>query len=121
MSCLTLYFLNYNEFLVSPSPGKDSKSHAMYIDKKRSWFLHNGQHTDRTDGGIQKGSVVGLLLDLNHQTLSFFIDGRAHGPIAFTGLKGVFYPAFSFNHNVQMTLHTGLEVPPVDTSSSEDD
>ena len=92
----------------------------MYIDSKRSWFLHNGEHTGRTDGGIHQNSVVGVLLDLNQHTLSFFVDGEPHGPIAFTGLQGVFYPAVSLNHNVSVTLQSGLVAPPVDSDTDED-
>ena len=92
----------------------------MYIDRKRSWFMHASQHSQRTDGGIAKGSVVGILLDLNQGTLSFTVNGKPQGPVAFTGLKGVFYPAFSLNHNVQITVHSALRVPMLDSESSED-
>jgi hypothetical protein len=54
--------------------GKDDKAWSMYIDDKRSWFLHRDEHTNRTDGGITRGSVVGMLLDLNQHTLSYFIN-----------------------------------------------
>ena len=90
----------------------------MYIDSKRSWFMHGGQHTDRTEGGIRVTSVVGVLLDLNQHTMCFYINDEAHGPIAFTALHGVFYPAISLNRNVQVTIHTGLE-PPVDDSTDD--
>ena len=100
--------------------GKDSKGWGMYIDRKRSWFMHAGQHTSRTDGGVGKGSIIGVTLDLNQHTLSYTVNGQPQGPIAFADLKGVFYPAFSLNQNVQITLHTGLEVPVIDSECSED-
>ncbi|XP_076463870.1 E3 ubiquitin-protein ligase TRIM9-like [Babylonia areolata] len=100
--------------------GKDDKAWSMYIDDKRSWFLHRDEHAHRTDGGIRRGSVIGLLLDLNQHTLSYFLDEVPHGPIAFTDLHGVFFPAVSLNRNVQVTLRTGLE-PPMESEPSESD
>ncbi|XP_074656960.1 E3 ubiquitin-protein ligase TRIM9-like [Tubulanus polymorphus] len=91
--------------------GKDDKGWGMYIDSHRSWFRHGGEHTGRTDGGIGKGCIVGALLDLNQGTLSFYVNDEPHGPIAFTNLEGVFFPAISLNRNTQCTIHTGLDVP----------
>ena len=67
-----------------------------------------------------KSAVIGLLLDLNQHTLSYFINEVPHGPIAFTDLHGVFFPAVSINRNVQVTLRTGLE-PPMESEPSESD
>ncbi|GLD49767.1 tripartite motif-containing protein 67 isoform X2 [Lates japonicus] len=91
--------------------GKDDKAWAMYVDNNRSWFMHNNSHTNRAEGGITKGSTVGILLDLTKHTLTFFINKQQHGPTAFENLDGVFVPAVSLNRNVQVTLLTGLEVP----------
>ncbi|XP_059981635.1 tripartite motif-containing protein 67 isoform X13 [Lagenorhynchus albirostris] len=91
--------------------GKDDKAWAMYVDSNRSWFMHCGSHTNRTEGGVCKGATVGVLLDLNEHTLTFFINGQQQGPTAFSHVDGVFMPALSLNRNVQVTLHTGLEVP----------
>nr|XP_057927180.1 tripartite motif-containing protein 67 isoform X1 [Doryrhamphus excisus] len=91
--------------------GKDDKAWAMYVDNNRSWFMHNNSHTNRAEGGITKGSTVGVLLDLTKHTLTFFINKQQHGPTAFESLDGVFMPAVSLNRNVQVTLSTGLEVP----------
>ncbi|XP_068404949.1 tripartite motif-containing protein 67 isoform X1 [Eschrichtius robustus] len=91
--------------------GKDDKAWAMYVDSKRSWFMHCSSHTNRTEGGVCKGATVGVLLDLNEHTLTFFINGQQQGPTAFSHVDGVFMPALSLNRNVQVTLHTGLEVP----------
>ena len=91
----------------------------MYIDSKRSWFMHSGQHMDRTDGGIACSSVIGVLLDLNQHTLCFYVNEEPHGPIAFSGLHGVFYPAISLNRNVQVTLHSGLH-PPCDSDTEDE-
>lgn len=41
--------------------GKDSLSWSMYVDNQRSWFMHGGEHMERTEGGISKSSVVGEL------------------------------------------------------------
>jgi tripartite motif-containing protein 9/67 len=105
--------------------GKDHKSWSMYIDSKRSWFIHNGKHLNRIDnnGGIQQGSIIGVLLDLNNGTLSYFINDETHGGgIAFSKLpKGVYYPAFSLNKNVQITLNSGLEPPPFVLDNSDSD
>ncbi|XP_071834584.1 E3 ubiquitin-protein ligase TRIM9-like isoform X2 [Apostichopus japonicus] len=91
--------------------GKDEKSWSMYIDSNRSWFIHNNAHSDRTEGGIGVGSVIGVLLDLDKQTLCFYVNDRRQGPVAFTGLKGVFFPSISLNRNVQLTVHPGLDIP----------
>ncbi|XP_045423273.1 E3 ubiquitin-protein ligase TRIM9 isoform X5 [Lemur catta] len=64
-----------------------------------------------TEGGITKGATVGVLLDLNRKTLTFFINDEQQGPIAFENVEGMFFPAVSLNRNVQVTLHTGLPVP----------
>ncbi|XP_041721630.1 E3 ubiquitin-protein ligase TRIM9 isoform X2 [Coregonus clupeaformis] len=91
--------------------GKDDKAWAMYVDNNRSWFMHNNSHTNRAEGGISKGATVGILLDLNKHTVTFFINKEQHGPVAFENLDGVFMPAVSINRNVQVTLLTGMEVP----------
>ncbi|MBN3314449.1 TRI67 protein, partial [Atractosteus spatula] len=82
--------------------GKDDKAWAMYVDNNRSWFMHNNSHTNRAEGGIAKGSTVGILLDLNKHALTFFINKEQHGPVAFENLDGVFMPAVSLNRNVQV-------------------
>ena len=46
----------------------------MYIDHQRSWFLHNNVHSNRTEGGIDVGSTVGVLLDLDRHQLSYFVN-----------------------------------------------
>ena len=77
--------------------------------------MHHGQHTNRTNGGISIGSVVGVLLNLDAGTLSFYINDEPHGPVAFTNLTqgDVYYPAVSLNKNVQLTLVSGLDPPPL--------
>ncbi|XP_039706278.1 tripartite motif-containing protein 67 [Pteropus medius] len=82
--------------------GKDDKAWAMYVDNNRSWFMHCNSHTNRTEGGVCKGATVGLLLDLNEHTLTFFINGQQQGPTAFSHVDGVFMPALSLNRNVQV-------------------
>ncbi|XP_058149414.1 E3 ubiquitin-protein ligase TRIM9 isoform X8 [Dasypus novemcinctus] len=103
--------------------GKDDKAWAMYVDNNRSWFMHNNSHTNRTEGGITKGATIGVLLDLNRKTLTFFINDEQQGPIAFENVEGLFFPAVSLNRNVQKfnSLTSGHEnkqngsckVPPV--------
>lgn len=56
----------------------------------------------RTEGGVCKGATVGVLLDLNKHTLTFFINGQQQGPTAFNHVDGVFMPALSLNRNVQV-------------------
>lgn len=104
--------------------GKDAKAYSMYIDSERSRFMHNDKHSNRIDsnGGIAQGSVIGVLLDLNQSTLSFFVNDELQGgQPAFTKLpKGVYYPAFSLNKNVQITVNSGLVPPPcLDNSDSD--
>ncbi|XP_076982892.1 E3 ubiquitin-protein ligase TRIM9 isoform X1 [Tamandua tetradactyla] len=91
--------------------GKDDKAWAMYVDSNRSWFMHNNSHTNRTEGGITKGATIGVLLDLNRKTLTFFVNDVQQGPVASEHMEGLFFPAVSLNRNVQVTLHTGLPVP----------
>ncbi|XP_036292995.1 E3 ubiquitin-protein ligase TRIM9 isoform X9 [Pipistrellus kuhlii] len=98
--------------------GKDDKAWAMYVDNNRSWFMHNNSHTNRTEGGIGKGATIGVLLDLNRKTLTFFVNDEQQGPIAFENMEGLFFPAVSLNRNVQVTLHTGLPVPDFYSSRS---
>ncbi|KAM9341372.1 E3 ubiquitin-protein ligase TRIM9 isoform 8-T8 [Symphorus nematophorus] len=100
--------------------GKDDKAWAMYVDNNRSWFMHNNSHTNRTDGGISKGSTIGVLLDFSRGILIFLINDEQQGPVAFEGLEGVYYPAISINRNVQVTLHTGLPIPDFYTPGEAD-
>ncbi|XP_045654602.1 E3 ubiquitin-protein ligase TRIM9 isoform X3 [Ursus americanus] len=60
-----------------------------------------------TEGGIAKGATIGVLLDLNRKTLTFFINDEQQGPIAFENVEGLFFPAVSLNRNVQVSA-----VPP---------
>ena len=57
---------------------------------------------------------MGVLLDLNEHTLTFFINGQQQGPTAFSHVDGVFMPALSLNRNVQVprTLQAGAGLPP---------
>lgn len=85
----------------------------MYIDSSRSWMMHGGKHTDRTDGGIAVGSTVGVLVDFARRQLFFYVDGERHGPAIGVDLRpgALYFPAASLNRNVQLTLSCGLEVP----------
>jgi len=97
--------------------GKDDKGWSMYIDRQRSWFMHGSVHEQRSEGGIQPGSTVGVLLDLDRHQLSFYVNEEPQGPIAFQDLYGVFYPAVSLNRGVSVTLHTAID-PPSDSDES---
>jgi hypothetical protein len=68
-----LFFLLLSFFSLRFS-GKDEFGWSMYIDKQRSWFMHCRNHEQRCEGGIQVGSTVGVLLDLNKHQLSFFVN-----------------------------------------------
>lgn len=46
----------------------------MYIDHQRSWFLHDSAHHGRCMGGVGVGATVGVLLDLDHGNLSFYVN-----------------------------------------------
>uniref|UniRef100_A0A3Q3WEU0 E3 ubiquitin-protein ligase TRIM9 n=1 Tax=Mola mola TaxID=94237 RepID=A0A3Q3WEU0_MOLML len=100
--------------------GKDDKAWAMYVDNNRSWFMHNNSHTNRTEGGISKGSTIGVLLDFARRIIIFLINDEQQGPVAFEGLEGAYYPAISINRNVQITLHTGLPIPDFYTPGEAD-
>ncbi|CAH0561185.1 unnamed protein product [Brassicogethes aeneus] len=94
-----------------PAFGKDEKGWAMYIDRQRSWFQHAGAHEQRVEGGIQPGSTIGVLLDLNQHCLSYYVNDEPQGNVAFKNLYGVFYPAISINRGVSVTVHTTLDAP----------
>jgi len=100
--------------------GKDERGWSMYIDQQRSWFLHNNIHSNRTEGGIDVGSTVGVLLDLDRHQLSYFVNEEPQGSVAFTDLCGVFYPAVSLNRNVTVTLHSALDPPSSCADSGEE-
>jgi len=70
-SCCCFCYLHFNTLFVL---GKDESGWSMYIDKQRSWFMHCRSHEQRCEGGIQVGSTVGILLDLNKHQLSFFVN-----------------------------------------------
>ena len=73
--------------------------------KPNYFFFH------RTEGGITKGATIGVLLDLNRKTLTFFINDEQQGPIAFENVEGMFFPAVSLNRNVQVsTVPPSVEV-----------
>lgn len=83
----------------------------MYIDRQRSWFQHGGAHEQRVEGGVTTGGTIGILLDLDHHQLSFYVNEEPQGGVAFRNLYGVFYPAVSVNRGVSVTLHTALDAP----------
>lgn len=58
----------------------------------------------RTDGGIAKGSTIGILLDFSRGIMIFLINDEQQGPLAFEGLEGAYYPAISINRNVQVKI-----------------
>lgn len=104
--------------------GKDELGWSMYIDHQRSWFLHADRHEHRVDGGIERGSVIGVLLDLERRQLCFYVNDERQGAPVALGPPGPaaasLYPAFSLNRNVQITLHTALD-PPASSSDDSDD
>jgi tripartite motif-containing protein 9/67 len=61
-------------FFTPISTGKDNYAWSMYVDSKRSWFVHGDKHSQRVEGGIDEGCTVGVLLDLVQGSLSFFIN-----------------------------------------------
>lgn len=93
----------------------------MYIDHQRSWFMHFDKHENRTEGGIDRGSVIGVLLDLDNHQLCFYVNEEMQGPIAFDGLYGVFYPAIGVNRNVQLTVQSALDPPCSSDQEGESD
>ncbi|CAD5224588.1 unnamed protein product [Bursaphelenchus okinawaensis] len=97
--------------------GKDIHGWAMYLDIRRSWFFHNGDHHGRTEEGVNEGEVIGVRLDSDHGRLSFYLNGRAlysedGSPYAFQRLpRGLYYPAFSVNKGAVVTVHTARAAP----------
>uniref|UniRef100_A0A914Y608 B30.2/SPRY domain-containing protein n=1 Tax=Panagrolaimus superbus TaxID=310955 RepID=A0A914Y608_9BILA len=57
--------------------GKDSHGWAMYIDDKRLWFYHNHNHDIRVERGHGgNGAVIGVLMDCDQGTLSYYVNDR---------------------------------------------
>lgn len=59
--------------------GRDLHGWAMYLDTRRSWCLHNGEHRGRREGGAAEGALLGVRLDCDRGRLSFH---WANGPQA---------------------------------------
>lgn len=91
--------------------GKDDKAWCMYIDSSRSWFRHNNEHSNRRDGGVDVGSVIGVLLDIPNHKVTYYLNDQKRGLMRLPDTSEAFYAAFSLSRNVQITLHTGLEPP----------
>ncbi|CAL4112977.1 unnamed protein product, partial [Meganyctiphanes norvegica] len=91
--------------------GKSNGSWSMYIDGERSWLMHSGQHFNRTSGGVHTGDTVGLMLNLQDKSLTFYVNKKQQGCVSLHGIHGVLYPAGSLNRSVQLTVRTGLNVP----------
>ncbi|KAK7081990.1 tripartite motif containing [Halocaridina rubra] len=91
--------------------GKCGGSWSMYIDSERSWFMHGGEHFDRTSGGVRTGDTVGVMLNYPEKCLTFFVNGSLQGTLSLAGVSGVLYPAASLNRSVVLTAHTGLHPP----------
>uniref|UniRef100_A0AC35UI54 B30.2/SPRY domain-containing protein n=1 Tax=Rhabditophanes sp. KR3021 TaxID=114890 RepID=A0AC35UI54_9BILA len=96
--------------------GKDGLGWSIYADGERSWFLHGDNHHGRSNYGIEKGSVIGLLLNCDKGTLTFFMNKKPlvvdNCQFAFKNLpKQIFYPAVSVNFNSQVTFKTGIAPP----------
>ncbi|KAK3859431.1 hypothetical protein Pcinc_034463 [Petrolisthes cinctipes] len=91
--------------------GKCEGSWSMYIDGERSWLMHQGDHFNRTAGGVVTGDTVGLYLNLSASTLTFYVNGMMQGYLPLTDTSGVLYPAISLNRCVVLTLRTGLHPP----------
>ena len=82
--------------------------------------MHKGEHRGRLEGGIRPGAIIGVLLDLDKRTLSFYVDRKLHGSgMAFNNLHGLFYPAVSINRHTRLTLVAGLD-PPCESYSDGD-
>lgn len=76
---------------------------ATCILLSHAWAFHfYSVFLCRTDGGITKGSTIGVLLDFTRGLLIFLINDEQQGPVAFEGLEGTYYPAISLNRNVQV-------------------
>ena len=96
--------------------GKDTRAWSMYADSSRSWFRHNNAHFERHLGGIETGAVVGVLLDVNSFSLTFFLNDEERGSIKLPSSDEMFYPAVSLNRNVQISLQSGLRPPDSSTA-----
>lgn len=92
-------------FVSSCLAGKDDKGWGMYIDHQRSWFIHCGVHSCRTEGGITAGSNIGVLLDLDKRQITFYVNDEQQvsdffSQEIFLSEKVIFIQTIAFMHAV---------------------
>uniref|UniRef100_A0A2P2I4H5 E3 ubiquitin-protein ligase TRIM9-like n=2 Tax=Hirondellea gigas TaxID=1518452 RepID=A0A2P2I4H5_9CRUS len=95
--------------------GKCGRGWCRYVDRERAWMMHSGEHFNRSPGGVKEGDVVGVRLNTDIRTLTFYLNQvqqcsmllKVIGAAAAT----VFYPAVSMSRGVTLQLHTGLPTP----------
>ncbi|TWW54728.1 E3 ubiquitin-protein ligase TRIM9, partial [Takifugu flavidus] len=93
--------------------GKDDKAWAMYVDNNRSWFMHNNSHTNRTDGGIAKGSTIGILLDFSRRIMIFLInDASSRAPSPSRGWRASIIPPSASTETSSLSIFN-YDTPPV--------
>ncbi len=94
----------------SPATGWENRCSARCLLQEHLFHLNTSSVSfslcDRTDGGITKGTTIGVLLDFSRRIIIFLINDEQQGPVAFEGLEGVYYPAISINRNVQVQNDT---------------
>ncbi|XP_018011549.1 E3 ubiquitin-protein ligase TRIM9 isoform X2 [Hyalella azteca] len=97
--------------------GKCARGWCRYVDRERAWMMHAGEHFNRSQGGVQVGDVVGVRLNTDIRTLTFYLNQVQQCSMLLkscSSVATVFHPAVSLSRGVTLALISGL-TPPTDT------
>ena len=68
--------------------GNRGNTEAWYISSYNGSLCGNGKKFDDSAGGIKEGQVLTMQVDLDADTLKFWLDGKPHGPGWTSGVTG---------------------------------
>ncbi|KAF2366649.1 SPRY domain [Trinorchestia longiramus] len=97
--------------------GKCVRGWSRYVDRKRAWMMHGGAHFNRSNGGVTVGDTVGVRLNTDIRTLTFYLNREQQCSMLLKSTGGgttVYHPAISLSRGVTLSVISGLP-PPTDT------